>query len=34
LRMDIAYIEHACLWLDIQLLARTILSVLLQRGAH
>jgi lipopolysaccharide/colanic/teichoic acid biosynthesis glycosyltransferase len=34
LRMDIAYIEHACLWLDIQLIARTILSVLLQRGAH
>jgi lipopolysaccharide/colanic/teichoic acid biosynthesis glycosyltransferase len=34
LRMDIAYIEHACLWLDIQLLVRTFLAVLSQRGAH
>jgi lipopolysaccharide/colanic/teichoic acid biosynthesis glycosyltransferase len=34
LRMDIAYIEHRCLWLDFQLLVRTVLAVLLQHGAH
>ncbi len=34
LRLDIAYIERRCLWLDIQILARTAIAVLKQRGAH
>ena len=33
LRLDIAYIEHRSLWLDIQILARTIPAMLKQRGA-
>jgi lipopolysaccharide/colanic/teichoic acid biosynthesis glycosyltransferase len=34
LRFDIAYIERRCLWLDIQILFRTVTAVLEQRGAH
>jgi lipopolysaccharide/colanic/teichoic acid biosynthesis glycosyltransferase len=34
LRMDIAYIERRCLWLDIQILFRTVAAVFHQRGAH
>jgi lipopolysaccharide/colanic/teichoic acid biosynthesis glycosyltransferase len=34
LRLDIAYIERRCLWLDIQILFRTFAAVLEQRGAH
>ena len=34
LRLDIAYMEHRCLWLDIQILVRTFTAVLEQRGAH
>jgi lipopolysaccharide/colanic/teichoic acid biosynthesis glycosyltransferase len=34
LRLDIAYIEHRCLWLDIQILFRTISAVFSLRGAH
>jgi lipopolysaccharide/colanic/teichoic acid biosynthesis glycosyltransferase len=34
LRLDIAYIERRCLWLDIQILIRTVTAVLKQRGAH
>jgi len=34
LRMDIAYIELRCLWLDIQILFRTLIAVLNQRGAY
>jgi len=34
LRLDIAYIERRCLWLDIQILFRTIPAMLMQRGAH
>lgn len=34
LRLDIAYIERQCLWLDIQILLHTIPAVLAQRGAH
>ena len=34
LRMDIAYIERRCLWLDIQILFRTIAAVIQQRGTH
>jgi len=33
LKMDIAYIEKRCLWLDIQILARTIFAVINRRGA-
>lgn len=33
LRMDIAYIERRCIWLDIHILFRTIFAVLQQRGA-
>lgn len=32
LKMDIAYIEKRCLWLDIQILARTIFAVIKRRG--
>jgi lipopolysaccharide/colanic/teichoic acid biosynthesis glycosyltransferase len=34
LRFDIANIERRCLWLDIQILFRTVTAVLEQRGAH
>ncbi|MBI3243741.1 MAG: sugar transferase [Chloroflexi bacterium] len=34
LRLDIAYIERRCLWLDTQILIRTITAVLEQRGAR
>lgn len=34
LRLDIAYIERRCLWLDLQILAYTASAVLEQRGAH
>ena len=34
LRLDIAYIERRSLWLDINILVRTILAVFNQRGAH
>ncbi|MFO7680212.1 MAG: sugar transferase [Chloroflexota bacterium] len=33
-RLDVAYIERRCLWLDFQILLRTITAVLGQRGAH
>jgi lipopolysaccharide/colanic/teichoic acid biosynthesis glycosyltransferase len=33
LRLDIAYMERRCLWLDIQILVRTFTAVLEQRGA-
>jgi len=34
LRLDIAYIEHRCLWLDIQILFRTVSAVYSHRGAY
>lgn len=34
LRLDIAYIKHRSLWLDIQILFRTVWVVLSQRGAY
>lgn len=34
LRLDIAYIERACLWLDIVILLRTMVAVFQSRGAH
>ena len=34
LRLDIAYIERASIWLDINILARTVLAVFDRRGAH
>lgn len=34
LRLDITYIEHASLWLDINILFKTIFAVLKQRGAR
>ncbi|MGB0387279.1 MAG: sugar transferase [Ardenticatenaceae bacterium] len=34
LRLDIAYIENRCLWLDIYILFRTVGAVLEQRGAR
>ncbi len=34
LRLDIAYIERRCLWLDIQILVRTFTTILLARGRH
>ncbi|HMQ29822.1 MAG TPA: sugar transferase [Chloroflexaceae bacterium] len=34
LKLDIAYIERQCLWLDIQILVRTALEVFSQRGAY
>jgi lipopolysaccharide/colanic/teichoic acid biosynthesis glycosyltransferase len=34
LRLDIAYIERASIWLDINILNRTVLAVFQQRGAH
>jgi len=34
LRLDIAYIERASIWLDINILLRTVLAVFESRGAH
>jgi lipopolysaccharide/colanic/teichoic acid biosynthesis glycosyltransferase len=34
LRLDIMYIKHRSLWLDVQILFRTVLAVVAQRGAH
>lgn len=34
LRLDIAYIEKRCIWLDIQIIFRTVMAVFTQRGAH
>jgi lipopolysaccharide/colanic/teichoic acid biosynthesis glycosyltransferase len=34
LRFDIAYIERRCMWLDVQILFRTVTAVLEQRGAY
>lgn len=34
LRLDIAYIERASIWLDINILFRTVFAVFKQRGAH
>jgi lipopolysaccharide/colanic/teichoic acid biosynthesis glycosyltransferase len=34
LRLDIAYIERASIWLDINILVRTVLAVFESRGAH
>jgi lipopolysaccharide/colanic/teichoic acid biosynthesis glycosyltransferase len=34
LRLDIAYIRHRTLWLDIQILFRTFWAVIAQRGAY
>jgi len=34
LRLDIAYIERAGLWFDINILFRTVIAVFKQRGAH
>jgi lipopolysaccharide/colanic/teichoic acid biosynthesis glycosyltransferase len=34
LRLDIAYIERASLWLDINILLRTVIAVFESRGAH
>ncbi len=33
LKMDIAYIERSCFWLDVQILFRTVFAVLQRRGA-
>jgi lipopolysaccharide/colanic/teichoic acid biosynthesis glycosyltransferase len=32
--LDMFYIEHRSLWLDIQIIVRTIFAVFMQRGAH
>ncbi len=34
LRLDIAYIDRASLWLDVNILFQTVLAVLQRRGAH
>ena len=34
LRLDIAYMKHRCLWLDIQILFRTVFAVVSRRGAY
>jgi lipopolysaccharide/colanic/teichoic acid biosynthesis glycosyltransferase len=34
LRLDIAYIRHRCLWLDLQILLRTVTAILTTRGAN
>jgi lipopolysaccharide/colanic/teichoic acid biosynthesis glycosyltransferase len=34
LRLDVAYITNRCLWLDLQILARTIAAVISGRGAN
>jgi lipopolysaccharide/colanic/teichoic acid biosynthesis glycosyltransferase len=33
-RLDVAYIERRCVWLDIQIILRTVAVVWKQRGAH
>ncbi|RMF50753.1 MAG: sugar transferase [Anaerolineae bacterium] len=33
-RLDVAYIERRCLWLDIHIMVRTVLAVFQQRGAY
>ncbi len=33
-RLDVAYSERRCLWLDIHILARTVLTVFQQKGAY
>ena len=33
-RLDVVYIEHRCLWLDVQILLRTFVAVIRQQGAH
>jgi lipopolysaccharide/colanic/teichoic acid biosynthesis glycosyltransferase len=34
LRLDIAYIERRCLWLDTRILFRTVTAVFTARGRH
>jgi lipopolysaccharide/colanic/teichoic acid biosynthesis glycosyltransferase len=34
IRLDVEYIEKRSLWFDIQILAKTVLSVFAQRGAY
>lgn len=34
LRLDIAYIERRCLWLDLQIMVRTVLAVFTAKGTH
>jgi lipopolysaccharide/colanic/teichoic acid biosynthesis glycosyltransferase len=34
LRLDIAYMERASLWLDINIILRTLIAVFDSRGAH
>lgn len=34
LRLDIAYIERRCIWLDLQILVRTVLAVFTAKGTH
>jgi lipopolysaccharide/colanic/teichoic acid biosynthesis glycosyltransferase len=34
LRLDVAYIRNRCLWLDLQILVRTVLAVVTTRGAN
>ena len=33
LKLDIAYIERQCIWLDTQIIARTVLEVFIGEGA-
>jgi lipopolysaccharide/colanic/teichoic acid biosynthesis glycosyltransferase len=33
-RLDIAYQRHQCMWLDLQILARTVVAVITRRGAN
>jgi lipopolysaccharide/colanic/teichoic acid biosynthesis glycosyltransferase len=32
--LDVLYIEHRSIWLDVQILTRTVFAVIAQRGAH
>lgn len=34
MRLDIAYVEHRCMWLDIQILIRTFICLFEQRGTY
>jgi lipopolysaccharide/colanic/teichoic acid biosynthesis glycosyltransferase len=34
LRLDVAYIRNRCLWLDLQILVRTVLAVVTTKGAN
>lgn len=34
LRLDVMYIKHRSIWLDVQILFRTVSAVIAQRGAH